>query len=315
MKKYSGQAIAIIMIVLVVATVVGASLYSRMIQNSEEIVDTRESQRALEQADSILDAFISSDLAILQGKIKGIIPSSGEDVLYTNINDLKTQFFDVDPVIDTKILDGIEWCDEATEANSEIEITIGYADENSPIEYNVGDVMAINLADVSTIPVGCEINLLLTARGNGDHLFTLKYVYMDKASGDVVPYKLDDMLLYCLTTGTPAECGDDIDPSVAPGSSIYGRLGSNSNLNIPYATLSTPNLYEIRLLPLKEKIGVAVLPNNCGDVFSNFKVNAKVNCKGDVREKQVVIPSVNNMGYSALFDYTIYNANGTLSPN
>ena len=66
MKKYSGQAIAIIMVVLVVAAVIGASLYSRMIRNKGEVVDTRESQKALEQAGNVLDAFITLDLPSLQ---------------------------------------------------------------------------------------------------------------------------------------------------------------------------------------------------------------------------------------------------------
>ena len=47
----------------------------------------------------------------------------------------------------------------------------------------------------------------------------------------------------------------------------------------------------------------------------NYKVNAKVNCKGDYREKEVIIPNVNNLGYPSLFDYTIYNATGVLKPN
>ena len=66
MKRYPGQAIAIIMVVLVVAAVIGASLYSRMIRNKGEVVDTRESQKALEQAANVLDAFTTSDLPSLQ---------------------------------------------------------------------------------------------------------------------------------------------------------------------------------------------------------------------------------------------------------
>ena len=91
MKKYSGQAIAIIMIVLVVATVIGASLYSRMLRNSAEITDTRESQRALEQADSILDSFISSDLRLVQGVLSTVIPLESDGVLtFTRVSELSS---------------------------------------------------------------------------------------------------------------------------------------------------------------------------------------------------------------------------------
>lgn len=314
MKKYSGQAIAIIMIVLVVATVIGASLYSRMIQNSGEVVDTRESQRALEQADSILDAFISSDLGVLQSKIReSLAASNGAPVIFPRISELDN-YFNTVPLIasDVNILDNIGWCDSDLEMNSSIEVSIDYADETSPVYYDVGDVMAINLNGVSSIPAGCNINLGLQPGGSEDHLFSIKYIYMDKVSGDVSPYKLDDMLLYCAKTQDENSCGDE---SVAPTSSIVAKVKLPGQINISNATLTTPNLYEIRLIPLKEKVGVSVLPDSCGDVFSNYRIRAKVNCKGDVREKQVVIPSVNNMGYSALFDYTIYNSNGSLSPN
>jgi len=153
--------------------------------------------------------------------------------------------------------------------------------------------------------------MYFTPRGNGDSLFSTKYVYMDKSTGDVTPYKLTDMELYCVkNTGDVATCGEG---SVAPTESLTGKLASGGTIQ---ANPTIANLYEFRILPLKEKLGVSVVPNSfCGDAFSNFVVRAKVTCKGDTREKQVVIPSVNNMGYSALFDYTIYNANGTLNPN
>lgn len=320
MKKYSGQAIAIIMIVLVVATVIGASLYSRMIQNSGEIVDTRESQRALEQADSILDAFISSDLGILQTKLMSLLQESdGTPILYSNIGALESGFFEEVPAIETPILDSvdIDWCDSETDSNSSIEVTIEYADENSPINYDVGDVMAINFSGVSDdIPASCVINLGLTPSGDGSHLFSLKYVYMKYSTGEVKTYALDDMLLYCATTGDVLACGEG---DVAPTTSIAERIKFPGQIEISNSTLTGSvegyDLYEIRLIPLKEKIGVTVLPDGCGDLFNNYRIRAKVNCNGDVREKQVVIPSINNMGYSSLFDYTIYNSNGTLSPN
>lgn len=305
MRKYSGQAIAIIMIVLVVATVIGASLYSRMIRNSAEIVDTRESQRALEQADSLLDVFISADLPSTQSLMSSTL-SAENPKRFDNISALKV--FLSDGEIDTSILDGVGtitgWC-EPPETGSSLEVTLSYADETSVIEYNVGDVVALNTSNV-TVPDGCKVDLNLTTRGDGDHLFTTKYVYMDGVN--VTPYKLEDMQLYCL--------GDCSTPSVAPTDSIAGYFSSGDVMTLDMYSLAQNSLYEFRLLPLKEKLGVAVIPNaQCGDIFSNYVVRAKVTCKGDTREKQVVIPSVNNMGYSSLFDYTIYNSNGTLNPN
>ena len=314
MKKYSGQAIAIIMIVLVVATVIGASLYSRMLRNSAEIVDTRESQRALEQADSILDVFISSDLPVVQGVLSSVIASESDGVItFTSVSDLEA--FLTTNSIDSSVLDdlGDVWCEEP-EPGSSIEISISYA-KTEGIKYDVGDVMAINTSNISSIADDCVVHLYANGMGEDSSLFTTKYVY--ETTDGIAPYKLEDMQLYCLDSDLA--CDTNV---VAPEASITDTLPSvtpesgSPSISLNMTTLIGAGLYEFRILPLKGAIEVYVIPSStCADIFSNYLVRAKVNCKGDTREKQVVIPSLNNMGYSALFDYTIYNGNGVLSPN
>jgi hypothetical protein len=314
MKKYSGQAIAIIMIVLVVATVIGASLYSRMLRNSAEITDTRESQRALEQADSILDSFISSDLRLVQGVLSTVIPLESDGVLtFTRVSELSS--FLTTNGIDSSVLNDLRdvWCEEP-EANSSIEISISYA-QTEGIKYDVGDVMAINTSNISSVANACTVGLYVNGMGEDSSLFTTKYVY--KAADGIVPYKLDDMKLYCLDSSGSCNTG-----AVAPGTSITAVLrpvtpeSGTPSINLNMTALIAAGLYEFRILPLKGAIEIYVIPtSSCSDIFSNYLVRAKVNCKGDTREKQVVIPNLNNMGYSALFDYTIYNGNGVLSPN
>ena len=101
MKKYSGQAIAIIMVVLVVAAVIGASLYSRIVRNKGEVVYTMESQKALEQAGNVLDAFTTLDLPSLQNLLSEKL-SSDEDGIITleNIGDIMTFLEDLSNQMD-----------------------------------------------------------------------------------------------------------------------------------------------------------------------------------------------------------------------
>lgn len=319
MKKYSGQAIAIVMVVLVVATVIGASLYSRMVRNRGEIVETRESQRALEQADTILDAFISSDLVALQDKISTVLGSDSDGdgcVSFSSLSNLRGFLESVNPGVFDDISYSAAWCDEGQDSASSLQGKICYADASSSIEYDVGEVMAINLSDV-TLAGSCTARLYFTGAGSvDDYLFTVKKVYVDKATGNVQPYRLnpasniDDMRLYCLNSGGTDTCDD----AVAPRASIEDNLAFGEYIDI---NLNETNLYEVRVIPLRGKLGVAMVPvgAGCGNILNNYEISAKVNCKGDAREKQVVIPNQNNMGYPAIFDYTIYNANGTLSPN
>jgi len=304
MKKYPGQAIAIIMVVLVVAAVIGASLYSRMIRNKGEVVDTRESQKALEQAGNVLDAFITSDLPSLQNLLSQKLSEDDDgEIVLDNIGSIR--FFLQELSGDQMDL-GLLGLGEEGSSCSEPVVTITYAQASDGIEYGVGDVMAINVDGVD-IPEGCVATLTFYTAGSGDHLFTTKYVYMDD-NRDVQPYKLEDMKLYCLNS-TGSNCGDE---SVAPPDSIEGTLASGGNITL---NVDQPNLYEFRILPLKEKVKIGLQGNAaCNHLLDNYSIKSTVICTGQERTMQVVIPNAMNMGYPSLFDYTIYNSAGTLTP-
>jgi len=303
MKKYSGQAIAIIMVVLVVAAVIGASLYSRMIRNKGEVVDTRESQKALEQAGNVLDAFTTSDLPSLQNLLSRKLSEDDDGkIVLDNIGAIGAFLQELGGDQMTLGLLGFG----ESGSCSEPVVTITYAQASDGIEYGVGDVMAINVDGVD-IPEGCVATLTFYTAGSGDHLFTTKYVYMDD-NRDVQPYKLEDMKLYCLNS-TGSNCGDE---SVAPPDSIEGTLASGGNITL---NVDQPNLYEFRILPLKEKVKIGLQGNAaCNHLLDNYSIKSTVTCTGQERTMQVVIPNAMNMGYPSLFDYTIYNSSGTLTP-
>jgi len=303
MKKYSGQAIAIIMVVLVVAAVIGASLYSRMMRNKGEVVDTRESQKALEQAGNVLDAFITSDLPSLQNLLSQKLSEDDDgEIVLDNIEAIS--FFLQELNGDQMNLD-LLGLGESGSCSKPV-VTIAYAQASDGIEYGVGDVIAINVDGV-TIPAGCIATLTFYTAGSGDHLFTTKYVYMED-DGDVQPYKLEDMKLYCLNS-TGSNCGGG---SVAPIESVEGTLASGGNITL---NVDQPNLYEFRILPLKEKVKIGLQGNAaCNHLLDNYSIKSTVTCTGQERTMQVVIPNAMNMGYPSLFDYTIYNSSGTLTP-
>ena len=304
MKKYSGQAIAIIMVVLVVAAVIGASLYSRMVRNKGEVVDTRESQKALEQAGNVLDAFTTLDLPSLQNLLSGKL-SSDEDGIITleNVGNIREFLGDLSNQMELGLL-GLGEGDSC----SEPVVTITYAQASDGIEYGVGDVMAINVDGVD-IPDGCVATLTFDPAGSGDHLFTTKYVYTED-DGSVQPYELNDMELYCLNSSGSDNCGNG---TVAPTESIKQKLGKGNSITLNFAEHS--NLYEFRILPLKEKIKIGLKGSTeCVHILDNYSIKSTVTCTGQERTMQVVIPNAMNMGYPSLFDYTIYNSQGTLTP-
>ena len=301
MKKYSGQAIAIIMVVLVVAAVIGASLYSRMLRNKGEVVETRESQMALEQASNVLGAFTTADIPLLQSHLEAELAEVDPYPIILDGYDAIAAFLSEIGNMDLKILDSRTdtSCKEPT-------VTIAYAELSDEIDYRVGEVMAINLADVQP-PVGCEATLAFETRGSGNHLFTIKKVYRTKPTGEVRKYELDDMLLYCLNVSGSGCSG------VAPVESIYSTLANGDKITVP---LEVQDLHEVRVLPLKEKIGISIVGNEqCGRMLHNYLIKSTVSCSGQERTMQLIVPNATNFGYPAIFDYTIYNSSGTLAPH
>jgi hypothetical protein len=311
MKKYSGQAIAIIMVVLVVATVIGASLYSRVTRNRQMSIETTESKRALEQADSVLDVFISSEILDIQQAFKGCIASDDGCELngVLGADDLdKVEGFLSGQDVDTTVLQATsDWCDE--EPSGDARVVISYATLEDFVEYDVGEVKAINFEGV-TIPEGCKVTFAFEqVDGGDDAVFTTKEVYTDGFTG-YKDYEEDDMKLYCVD-GNENGCDSG---SVAPASSVVEILLNEESIDFNVAEME--NIYEIRILPLRHKLNISMQPSEqCGDLFSDFKIMAEVMCSNTVGTKETIVPNARSMGYPTLFDYTIFNAEGTLEPS
>jgi hypothetical protein len=300
MKKYAGQAIAIIMVVLVVAAVIGASLYSRMIRNKGEVIDTRESSKALEQSGNILDSFIAVDIRNLQ---EGLYATLDEDpdnkitIEADDISELKYKIQDEFITIEGLDLDKLDQMDASC---SKYKMSFEFAPLTEGPEYKVGDVMAVNLSSVTPLPEDCtSVKLTFSPEGE-DRLFTVKKIY--KEGSGYRAYELNDMLLYCLK-------GDNTCGQVLPTSSIEVWESK------PILEVSLDeSLSEIRVIPLTGKIKIGIGSDTCGNVFNQFLIKATSICSGQERTMQVIIPSATNYGYDPMFDYTIYNSNGALVP-
>ncbi|HRX43976.1 MAG TPA: hypothetical protein P5059_01855 [Candidatus Dojkabacteria bacterium] len=301
MKKYSGQAIAIIMVILVVAAVIGASLYSRMIRNKGEVIDTRESSKALEQSGNILDAFITTDIRTLQDGLYDKLTEEGGKITIkaTSLDDLTTKIEEYFGEI------GLELEELAMDAScSNYKMSFEFAPPSEGPEYNVGDVMAINLSNV-TPPENCEVSLNFPQYG--EKIFTVKEVYSD-GGGGYKPYELAHMRVYCLLQGSK-NC-EGMSPTTS-----FEEWMTKPILTYDMYALKNSGLTELRVIPLKGtiEIGVSSSPQ-CNNIFDQFLIKATSICSGQERTMQVIIPSATNFGYDPMFDYTIYNSNGALAP-
>lgn len=319
-RRYPGQAIAIIMVILVVATVLGASLYSRTLKNKEAAINTKDSMMAVEQADSLLDLFVRSDFDFLLHLFDEVESSTEGELVYTSIADIRS--FLEGSGVDVSILNpntGISnWCED-TGVGSSIKLTIAPADPVTDyVDVRVGSARVFNLKDNTYTPP-CSMTLMFEARESTPTLFTIKKIY-GNSSDEIEAYENDgtiagdDMVAYCFTPdGSP--CPDDL--GVAQPRTSFNNLEAGNTLSIDLTETNGSGvpLYMIRVIPLNNTLAVSNSDvSDCSsNDFSYLKINAGVNCYGSFREKQIMIPGVDSLGYSSLFDYTIYNT-GTLEP-
>jgi hypothetical protein len=224
---YSGQAIAIVMVILVVATVLGASLYSRTLKNREAAINTKDSMMAAEQADSLLDVFVRTDLQVLQRISLDLDSQEGGKFELNSITDITT--FLNSYGIDSTILStntGQEWCQD-TSTGSSLKLTIAPATSEDFVDIRVGSARVLNL-DGNTYTTGaCNVTFAFEARDNAPTLFAVKKIYGD-SSGNIAEYSPEHITAYCFTPNSTSCTSEDLSGIASPFTSFNGLGGGNT---------------------------------------------------------------------------------------
>ncbi len=313
---YSGQAIAIVMVILVVATVLGASLYSRTLKNRESAINTKDSIMASEQADSLLDLFVRTDFQILHNISLELDAIEGEKKFeFNGINEVIA--FLNEHSIDSTILSattGQQWCEDTSKGSS-LKLTISPATSSDFVDVRVGSARVLNLDGNTYSGAGpCSVSFQFEARDNAPTLFAVKKIYSD-TDGNIAEYSPEHITAYCFTPNSTSCSSDDLSGIASPSTSFNGlNAGNTLNIDLGETGPAGTTLQQIRIIPLNLTLGVSTSVGECSTYkFSFMKVNAAVNCYGSYREKQIMVPGTDSVGYSSIFDYTIYNI-GTLEP-
>jgi hypothetical protein len=289
---FKAQALAIVMVVLVVASIIGVSLFSRMSKDRQAAIDEQNSAVAAELSDTILDVVVNADIDVLE--------SYTSNPAIESLADLKTFMEDPPPTGLGISLTNLDFPSDATwcppEENSTFRFSIELLDSNEAVEVRPGDVVAYHLQGAT---VGASCVLPVTVGTNEEiAVFAVKTVYDDGTEPALESY--------CLNQS--GSCNhNDIEDS---GANIT-ILPANTDL-LENFDLTEPNLAEIRILGIKGNIAVTtgdLSPDeSCIDrQFKYIKVNTEANCNGSYRAKEMILPGSGNLGYSSLFDYGVYD--------
>jgi hypothetical protein len=313
-KKFlKAQALAIVMVILVVASIIGVSLFSRMAKDKDSAVNEQDSSIAATQVDAILDFFVGADISNIEQVLGEEDINTGP---FTDLGSL-ANFLEspgghdeLSIVEDATGLRDTSWCPE----NNSVEVSLGYASEDDYVEVQEGSVMAYDL-DQATIDAGstnCNLTVNLKAI-DSNAVFILKKVYRD-GSGVVT----EDVKNYCIRYQDATPCDDvedvEYEQSIYPLEDPlggYNEIDNNHYINIDLESEIASNTVEIRILPIKSSLAVNnYLPDTCSinKQFVPINIVAEATCNQTTRTGEMFLPGSGTLGYSTLFDYGIYDS-------
>lgn len=296
-KTFNAQALAIVMVVLVIASIIGIALFSRLRKDRQLSIGQQDSARAAEQSDALLNMFVGSDIEELEAEMnKDTFEPVKEGLIEVK------DFLEVIGVGTSALtlIEESEWCDDLSK-NSFVKVSLGHADAEDTIEIQPGGVRAYNFEGATVTETPCTINVTFNSRDTAS-VFAIKYVMRD-SSGVVT----EDFQGYCIPSSDEAcdALQEKVEPVTDP--SILTGVGS---LEIVIPDMIANDVVELRILPLYGTLAVSDQMDNPSCVSKEFraiKISAEVTCSGSNRGKTMFLPGSGNLGYPTLFDYAIYD--------
>lgn len=321
--KYSGQALAIVLVVLVVAVIIAMAIISRVASDRVRVSDERSSAESIEIADSALDSFRNVPLQ----SIKAVAENPSVTLCSTDpgynfledgceladynqfrqfMNQLESEVpgFDSDPYMNSISTSLSSQCSGEFEDNG-IKVLFEKGTGEDLVEVQKDDVFSIITSGQAPNPAACNLNLNLDPMSGNRAGAIVTPIYAQVDSNGIITsfkdYAANDSRGYCL--------GDLACNSAWPE---WGNwVTSTGVISIP-ASSSGFHLKELRVRAVGSALAVtsSFTPNGCMVSEEAVKISAIVSCGGTSRGKEFVI--TDQEWAPALFDYLLFNGNGEL---
>lgn len=327
-KTYKAQALAIIMVILIVASIIGFSVFSRLMTQKRATIQERNSSEALEVADMILDNFLLSKPEdwVEAGMVGNIyketlfIPGNIQGHVDNEISKITTKIHAQDDMIIqagpdsssnaiTKLtqelghkldLQNLNIC-PLSEHNNEYTLQLSKTNDDTDFALRPGETFVFPIKG-KDFGQGCTINITFTnPPTNGG--FTINKIYIE---GDgIKAYDYADTENYCFSKGISS-------PSSPCGNSNFTGMGwttSSGSLSIPIT--SNPKMERVQLTAIGSDLTFRFSMDNCNEQIQLWQLRASATCSGTYRAKEVIVPDV---GWSySIFNYVLFNGNGNIS--
>lgn len=322
--KYNGQALAIVLIVLVIAIIIGMAIVARVFNDRVLVDDERSSSESIEIADTALDAvkditFVDMKTVAHSSELKSIC-NPNNDLKYDfladgcileDVNDLNVFLNGIQKVVPTyepapyyvSITDDLKnQCNN--DNNQGIKVVFERFDPTETIDIQKDETFAlVTQAPVTVQTSTCNVNVTATPQGGGNSGIVVSGIYTSlDATGNITgykPYEQNDINSYFL--GAPT----------AMPTTWSGWTTSNGSLPSVGLVKGGYGLYELRLRAIGTAVSVSAdFSQNCYAREDLMKVSAIVNCNGNSRGKEFVLTGED--WAPSIFDYVLFNGDGQL---
>ncbi len=318
-KKYSGQVLAIVLVVLFVGVIIALALLARTMSDQRQAVEERGSADSLEIADTVLTSVQDLELDEMIGWFDDSSVCDDGDGVFTDFEtdgctlDIEEfeqfcEFFEIEEYYDSVIESMMGTCEYSavSDIDDSFVIYFRFLDEDDFLEIEKDSVFSFVFKSDNTN--ACTVEL--SAKPIEDDPAGIVYtsIYGTASAGELTnykPYDFSDIIGQCIN----GDCDSSSNFLDWNTSSIDSNsLQKNTFNNIKSFSGTNYSLYELRVRP----VGADILLARGGTCPMEQYVwmESIVNCKGSSRGKYFVLS--NEDWAPALFDYVLFNGEGNL---
>ncbi|MGI6484390.1 MAG: hypothetical protein ACOX0R_02100 [Candidatus Dojkabacteria bacterium] len=292
-KTYAGQALAIIMVVLVVSSIIGFSVFTRSLRDKKSTIQERDSAEAYEVADMILDNMLLTSLKDWENN------GLARDTELSN-NEISNLFKALNTPLDVTTF---SICPLSVNGNNKYTLALKNADENTRIQIQPGQAFTF-VSDGTELSPECSITVKFWSPQSNSG-FMINKIYRDAiSSGNIKDYDYSDADAYCF--GPITNCGSF--------SKVPDLVPYNTSEPLTILMSSNPPIDRVQIIAINDIVTFSYNVNpSCGEKFRSVVLRSSATCNGVYRAKEVIIPEAKS-NYS-IFNYVLFNGVGSLSPS
>lgn len=322
-KRYPAQALAIAMLVLVISSLIGLSMYSRATKDRVLTMEERASAEALEISDILLNNVVNYTLEEIMEAVGVVNPEASEDSVMLKENSEDSQISDFFSVLGlfelqvagSAISDLIDPICPIGMGSNEYQLTIEKTDRDTTFEVRPGHVWTFPTRKVAVGEGGdCFLNLYFSSIG--DPLAGLVYTKIDCEYDEDsdLPTSCEDYTEGMMEKYRYISNGqtnpDFLDGVEAAGDSNWQDIspdGGDPTIVIDLSEDNIPSEIRIKALGRLGSPGIGISysleGDSCPAGLDMFRLRAGANCSEVYRGKEILIPQ---RGFNVLFDYVYF---------